>query len=60
MNQSMFFYADSDCRLLVTMILLEIVIVSPGTHFVKNHDSQSRTMSPSETNNASDYAWAFM
>ena len=56
----MFFYADSDCRLLVTMILLEIVIVSPGTHFVKNHDSQSRTMSPSETNNESDYAWAFM
>ena len=25
------------------MILLQIVIVSPGTNLVKNHDSQSRT-----------------
>ena len=26
------------------MILLEIVMVSPGTHLVKNHESQPRTM----------------
>ena len=25
------------------MILLQIVMVSPGTHLVKNHESQSRT-----------------
>ena len=25
------------------MILLHIVMVSPGTHLVKNHESQSRT-----------------
>ena len=25
------------------MILLQVVMVSPGTHFVKNHESQSRT-----------------
>ena len=29
------------------MILLQIVMVSPGTHLVKNHDSQSRTNGPS-------------
>ena len=27
----------------VTVILLQIVMVSPGTHLVENHDSQSRT-----------------
>ena len=26
-----------------TVILLQIVMVSPGTHLVKNHESQSRT-----------------
>ena len=25
------------------VILLQIVMVSPGTHFVKNHESQSRS-----------------
>ena len=25
------------------MILLQIVVVSPGTHLVKNHEFQSRT-----------------
>ena len=25
------------------MILLQIVMVSPGTHLVKNHESQART-----------------
>ena len=28
-----------------TVILLQIVMVSPGTHLVKNHESQSRTNS---------------
>ena len=37
------------------VILLQIVIVSPGTHFVKNDESQSRT-SESQLKNA----WAFM
>ena len=26
-----------------TAILLQIVMVSPGTHFVKNHEAQSRS-----------------
>ena len=26
------------------VILLEIVMLSPGTHLVKNHESQSRTI----------------
>ena len=25
------------------LILLQVVMVSPGTHLVKNHESQSRT-----------------
>ena len=29
--------------LLFTVILLQIVMMSPGTHLVKNHESQSRT-----------------
>ena len=29
--------------IVVPVILLQIVMVSPGTHFVKNHESQSRT-----------------
>ena len=29
------------------MILLQIVVGRPGTHLVKNHESLSRTMSPS-------------
>ena len=27
----------------ITVILLQIVMVSPGTHLVKHHESQSRT-----------------
>ena len=27
----------------LSLILLQIVMVSPGTHLVKNHESQSRT-----------------
>ena len=27
----------------LAVILLQIVMVSPGTHLVKNHESQSRT-----------------
>ena len=38
-----------------TVILLQIVTGSPGTQFVKNHESQSRT-SESHLKNA----WAFM
>ena len=26
-----------------TVILLQIAVASPGTHFMKNHESQSRT-----------------
>ena len=37
------------------VILLQIVMVSPRTHFVKNRESQSRT-SESQLKNA----WAFM
>ena len=28
------------------VILLQIVMVSPGTHLVENHESQSRTTEP--------------
>ena len=44
------------------MILLQIVMGSPGTHLVKNHESQSKTnesqlkIKKSEIENA----WAFM
>ena len=44
------------------MILLQIVMKSPGTHLVKNHESQSKTnesqlkIKKSEIENA----WAFM
>ena len=45
MNQTMFFFCrDSNFILLATVILLQIVMVSPGMHFVKNYESQSRTM----------------
>ena len=27
----------------VAVILLQIAMVSPGTHFIKNHESQSKT-----------------
>ena len=30
-------------RMMISLILLQIVMVSPGTHLVKNHESQSRT-----------------
>ena len=45
MNQTCFFCRDSNFILLVTGILLQIAMVSPGMHFVKNnYESQSRTM----------------
>ena len=31
---------------IVTVILLQIVMVSPGTHLVKNHESQFKNTSP--------------
>ena len=51
--------------IVVPVILLQIVMVSPGAHFVKNHESQGlEPMSPSskKTNNQSEIenAWAFM
>ena len=46
------------------MILVQIVVkVSPGTHLVKNHESQSRTNeSQLKMKNESEVenAWAFM
>ena len=44
------------------MILLQIVMVSPGTHLVKNHEFQSRT-NESQLKRSSPKlknAWAFM
>ena len=38
------FLVSSETNLLLSLvILLQIVMVSPGTHLVKNNDSQSRT-----------------
>ena len=44
------------------VILLQIVMVSPGTHLVKNHESQSRTNEPQFKKNESEIenALAFM
>ena len=39
------------CNQPETVILLEIVMVSPGTHHVKNYESQSRTIEFSLKNN---------
>ena len=43
------------------MILLQIVMVSPGTHFVKNHEFQSRTNETQLKKKDSEIedAWAF-
>ena len=44
------------------MILLQIVMVSPGTHLVKNHEFQSRTNETKLKKKDSEIenAWAFM
>ena len=39
-----------------TVILLQIVMVSPETHFVKNHESQLKKIKESKIENT----WAFM
>ena len=47
--------------ILNAVILLQIVMVSPGTHLVKSHKSKSRTnASPSSKSNESkiENAWA--
>ena len=44
-----------------TVILLQIVMVSPGTHLVKNHESKSRTKkSQFKKESEIENAWAFM
>ena len=45
-----------------TVILLQIVMVSPGTHLVKNHESQSRTKKSQLKKKEPEIenAWAFM
>ena len=35
---------NSVARVPIPVIFLQIVIVSPGTHLVKNHESQTRTI----------------
>ena len=45
------------------MILVQIVKVSPGTHLVKNHESQSRTSESQlkmKTESEVENAWALM
>ena len=44
------------------MILLQIVMVSPGTHLAKNHESQSRTIETQlkKKDSVIENAWAFM
>ena len=37
------YYEELSRTTQTSVILLHIVMVSPGTHFVKNHESQSRT-----------------
>ena len=42
-------------------ILLQIVLVSPGTHLVKDHESQSRTNEYQlKTKSEIENAWAFI
>ena len=44
-----------------TDILLQILMVSPGTHLVKDHESQSRTSEPQlQTKPEIENAWAFI
>ena len=44
-----------------TVILLQIVMVSPGTHLVKNHESKSRTKkSQFKKKSKIENAWALM
>ena len=40
-----------------SVILLQIVMVSPGTHLVKNHEPQSRTIESQFKNRS---PWVFM
>ena len=43
-----------------TVILVQIVTVSPGTHLVKDHESQSRTSeSQLKTKSEIENAWGF-
>ena len=43
------------------VILLQIVIVCPGTHLVKNHESQcTEPMSASKKKSEIENAWVFM
>ena len=43
------------------VILLQIVIVRPGTHLVKNHESQcTEPMSASKKKSEIENAWVFM
>ena len=43
------------------VILVQIVTVSPGTHLVKGHESQSRTSeSQLKTKSEIENAWAFI
>ena len=46
----------------LAVILLQIVMVSPGTHLVKNHESYSRTNKSQLKRKESKIknAWAFM
>ena len=43
----------------LTVILLQIVMVSPGTHLEKNHECQSRTIE-SQTVQKATSPWVFM
>ena len=45
-----------ECGRSTSVILLQIIMVSPGTHFVKNHESQLKKNNESEIENG----WAFM
>ena len=45
-----------ECGRGTPVILLQIVMVSPGTHFLKNHESQLKKNNESEIDNG----WAFM
>ena len=45
-----------ECGRGTSVILLQIIMVSPGTHFVKNHESQLKKNNESEIENG----WAFM
>ena len=42
------------------VILLQIVMVSRGTHFVKNHESQSITINESQFEKKRSRVWVFI